>query len=90
MGHLGKVKEEVYRALAERLNKNPVGAPVSETLMEILHRLYTENEAEVDSKFPLLPMTLDKISGITGRGIEELKNIFGEHGGQRTGNRPGA
>ncbi len=58
--------------------------------MEILHRLYTESEAEVGSKFPLLPMALDKISGITGRGIEELKNIFGEHGGQRTGNRPGA
>ncbi len=41
MGHLIDAKEQVYRALAERLNRNPVGAPGSEVLMEILHHLYT-------------------------------------------------
>ncbi|MEW6425840.1 MAG: (Fe-S)-binding protein, partial [Bacillota bacterium] len=76
MGHLTSHKEEVYRALAERLNKNPVGAPVNEFLMAILHRLYTESEAELGSKFPLLPMPLDKIAGITGMGPEELEKIL--------------
>ncbi|WP_027719191.1 4Fe-4S binding protein [Desulfovirgula thermocuniculi] len=76
MGHLINAKEEVYRALAERLNRNPVGAPVSETLMEILYRLYTESEAMVGSKFPLVPMTLDKIAAITGVQEEELAQIL--------------
>lgn len=76
MGHLASAKEEVYRALAERLNKNPVGAPVNEILMEILHRLYTESEAMVGSKFPLLPMTLEKIADITGVKREELSSLL--------------
>lgn len=76
MGHIVNAKEEVYRALAERLNKNPVGAPVNESLMEILHRLYTHSEATVGSMFPLLPMTLDKIAGITGMKEEALKNLL--------------
>ncbi|KJR97374.1 MAG: (Fe-S)-binding protein [Peptococcaceae bacterium BRH_c4a] len=76
MGHLANAKDEIYRALAERLNKHPVGAPVNEILMDILFRLYTESEALVGSKFPLLPMTLDKIAGITGIREEELKQIL--------------
>lgn len=76
MGHLIDAKEEVYRALAERLNKEPVGAPVNENLMEILHSLYTESEAMVGSKFPLVPMTLDKISYITGLRAEKMKGIL--------------
>lgn len=76
MGHIGNGKEEVYGYLAQRLNKNPVGAPVNETLMSILHRLYTESEAILGSRFPLMPMTLDKIAGITGIAEQELKQTL--------------
>jgi len=77
MGHIVvDHKEEVYRVLAERLNSNPVGAPVNEVLMKILHRLYTESEAMVGSKFPMVPMKLDKIAGITGLAEEELLHIL--------------
>lgn len=76
MGHIVNAKEEVYRALAERLNKNPVGAPVNEALMEILHRLYTTAEAEVGSKFPLLPMPLEKIADATGIAADKLSGIL--------------
>jgi len=76
MGHLINAKEEVYRALAERLNKNPVGAPVNESLMEILHRLYTETEAMVGGKFPLLPVPLNMIVDITGIKEAELKKTL--------------
>ncbi len=76
MGHTIEAKAEVYRALAERLNKNPVGAPLNEVLMEILHRLYTVTEAEVGSKFPLLPMPLDRIAEATGYKEDELKGIL--------------
>jgi len=76
MGHIVNAKDEVYRILAERLNKNPVGTPINDTLMEILQRLYTESEAVVGGKFPLLPMKLDQIAGITGIKEDELKTIL--------------
>jgi hypothetical protein len=52
MGHLGAGKTDVFRALAERLDRNPVGAPLNETLMRIVHIMYNEQEAAVGSKFP--------------------------------------
>ena len=79
MGHVIHSKDEVYRLLAERLNRNPVGAPVNETLMAILHRLYTETEAMVGSKFPLQPLTLEQIAGITGINEEQLKTILDKY-----------
>ena len=76
MGHLIDAKEQLYQALAGRLNKNPVGAPVNETLITILHRLYTESEAMVASKLPLRPLTLNKIVDITGIEQERLAQIL--------------
>lgn len=77
MGHLTHDKDEVYRLLAERISRSPEGASINETLMEILHRLFTESEAQVGSKFPLLPMTLEQITGITGIKGEQLKTVLG-------------
>ncbi|SFG07246.1 4Fe-4S dicluster domain-containing protein [Desulfotomaculum arcticum] len=76
MGHLVHDKDQVYQVLAQRLNKNPVGAPINDTLMAILHRLYTETEAMVGSKFPLVPMTLEQIAGMTGIKEAQLKTIL--------------
>lgn len=78
MAHLENHKEEVYRALAERLNKNPVGAPVNETLMDILHKLYTAGEAALGSRFPLLPATLEQLAKMTGMEKLELAEILEE------------
>lgn len=72
MGHGADAKEEVYRALAERLQQNPVGTPINPALLEILRCLYTESEALVGSKFPLVPMTLETIAAITGLPPEKL------------------
>jgi len=76
MGHLIHSKDEVYRALAERLNKEPVGAPVNDTLMTILHRLYTESEAIIGSKFSLVPMKTEQIADTVGISLEQLKPIL--------------
>jgi len=73
MGHLQFAKEEIYRALARRLDKNPVGAVITDTLMEILYLMYSETEAAIGSKFPMLPATVDKISAVTGISPGELK-----------------
>ncbi|MFZ5597630.1 MAG: ATP-binding protein [Bacillota bacterium] len=72
MGHLTMARDEVYRELVERLQKNPVGVVMNETLMKILHILYGEKEAAIGSKFPMLPSTIDKISQKTGMPEEEL------------------
>lgn len=76
MGHLTNCKDEVYRALAERLNREPVGAPINATLMAILKRLYSKSEALIGSKFPLVPMKTERIAGIVGIASEELKPIL--------------
>lgn len=76
MGHAVNAKDEVYRLLAERLNRNPVGVPINETLMTILHRLYTETEAAIGNKFPLHPMTLEQIAAIMGDADGQLKTIL--------------
>lgn len=76
MGHIINAKEEIYHALAERLSKAPEGAPINEDLMAILHRLYTESEALVGSQFSLIPMSLTKISSVTGIEERELKIIL--------------
>lgn len=78
MGHSINAKEEIYHALAERLSKAPEGALINEEFMAILHRLYTESEAMVGSKFPLVPLTLNKIATITGIEEQELKIILDE------------
>jgi len=76
LGHSINAKEEIYHALAERLSKTPEGAPINEHLMAILHRLYTEGEALVGSKFSFIPMPLKKISTLTGIEETELKVIL--------------
>jgi len=76
LGHIINAKEEIYHALAERLSKTPEGAPINENLMAILHRLYTDSEALVGSKFSSIPMSLDKIANITDIEETELKMIL--------------
>ena len=60
MGHLGQ-KEDILRALQERLDKNPIGAPPHEALFGVLEILFTEKEAYVGSRFPLLPSPFEVV-----------------------------
>jgi Pyruvate/2-oxoacid:ferredoxin oxidoreductase delta subunit len=76
MGHLINGKEEVYRALAARLSRFPVGAVVNEHLMDILKLLYTETEAALGSKLPLRPRPLAELARLTGMGEKELAGIL--------------
>ena len=72
MGHLTLAKGQVYQALAKRLDKNPVGARLNDTLMEILYCMYTETEAKIGSEFPLGFTTLDRLAVITGLDEQKL------------------
>lgn len=73
MGHLGIGKEEVFQALAKRLDQNPIGAPLNTTLMQILYTLYSEQEAEIGSTFPQGFAGLDKLTSLTGIPAAELR-----------------
>ncbi len=76
MGHLVHEKDQVFLALAERLNREPVGAPPNETLMEILKCLYSEGEAMIGSKFPMMPVKLEKLADICGFDSHTLKPLL--------------
>lgn len=76
MGHLGSGKTDVFRALAERLDKNPVGAPMNETLMRILHTMYSEREAAIASQFPPGFITLDKLAAASGLDGDRLAAVL--------------
>lgn len=76
MGHLGNGKADVFLALAARLDKNPVGAPNNETLMRILHIMYTDKEAVVGSQFPSGFTTIDKLAALTGLPETELAPLL--------------
>ena len=76
MGHGSNAKEAAYMLLAERLNRNPVGTPINEELMEILHHLYTEREAMVGGKFPMAPMKLEQVASSAGIEKDELERTL--------------
>lgn len=60
MGHLAGKRS--YKKLRERLNQMPVGAPGRKTIYEILKIIFTPEEAELASKMPLTPQSLNKIA----------------------------
>lgn len=72
MGHLQAAKNQVYLALAQRLDQNPIGAPLNETLLKILHHLYTENQALIGSKFPHNMTSFEELVTIMGINSAEL------------------
>ena len=78
MGHLGIQKETVLQALARRLDKNPVGAPLNETLMQILSVMYTEKEALIGSRFPPGFITADKLADLTGMTTADVARHLSE------------
>jgi ferredoxin len=61
MGHKDSAS---YRDLQKRLDLSTQGAPASETLFKILEVLFTEEEAELVSKLPLVPFTTKDAASI--------------------------
>ena len=77
MGHLGHIKNE-YRSLARRLEAGPVSLPEPsdprawEGWKEILEILYRPEDAELLSRLPVLPSSLEKVAERVGIAPEEL------------------
>jgi ferredoxin len=65
-----------YSRLAERLNRFPQGAPVSDLLFQILGILFSEKEAGLVSLLPIKPFTAKKASQIWKYSLAESQKIL--------------
>jgi len=67
-----------YYKLQQRLDKSPQGTPASDSLFKILQVLFTEKEAELVSKLPIKPVTVEKAAKRWGMSIGEAKKHLDE------------
>jgi len=65
-----------YSRLAERLNRFPQGAPVSDLLFQILGMLFSEKEAGLVSLLPIKPFTVKKASHIWKKNLVDSQKIL--------------
>ncbi|MDZ7265263.1 MAG: 4Fe-4S dicluster domain-containing protein, partial [candidate division KSB1 bacterium] len=75
MGHIAYSKDKLI-PLIDRLNKYPIGLVDNDILREILSLLFSEEEAYVGSKFPLMEATLPELCRSTGMSPEALLPIL--------------
>ena len=80
MSHL--VAKNAYKKLEERLNKLPQRAPSSNSLYKILGILFSENEAELVSQLPILPVTVETASRIWKLDISTTEKILEQLAGR--------
>ena len=71
-----------YSQLIERLNYFPQGAPPSELLYQILKILFREKEAELVSRLPIKPFTVEKASSIWKMDLISTQKVLDELAGR--------
>ena len=75
MGHIANSKTNLV-PLIDRLNQYPIGLVDNDILRELLSILFTEEEAYVGSKFPLMEATMAEMIERTGYQEEKLALIL--------------
>jgi NAD-dependent dihydropyrimidine dehydrogenase PreA subunit len=70
------MSDDVYVKLAEYLDSAPVGAPLTDNLLEILKVLYTPEEAVLAVKIPFLNTDLPTLVAVSGYKEEKLKKLL--------------
>ena len=71
-----------YTELVERLNRFPQGAPLSETLYQILKILFGEREAGLVAQLPIKPFTAAQASRILKMDLPETQKALDELAGR--------
>jgi ferredoxin len=74
MSHV--ILKNSYSRLAERLNRFPQGAPVSDLLFQILQMLFSEKEASLVAQLPIKPFTAKKASQIWKLNLADSQKIL--------------
>ena len=70
------MSDDVYVKLAKYLDTAPVGAPMTDNLLEILKILYTPEEAELAVKVPFLNTDLPTLVELTGMEEDKLGGML--------------
>jgi ferredoxin len=65
-----------YSRLADRLNRFPQGAPVSELLFKILKMLFSEKDAELVSTLPIKPFTAEKACQVWKMDLASTRKVL--------------
>ena len=66
---------DVYEALQAKLAKHAMGAPKRDEFLEILHILFTPEEAELAVHLPFAPQRVREIATSLGRPVDEVTRI---------------
>jgi ferredoxin len=74
MGHLST--RDGYRRLADRLNRFPQGAPLSERLFRILEILFSPREAELVAQLPIKPFRTATAAKAWGVPLAEAARVL--------------
>lgn len=75
---MGHQTSRSYLGLQKRLDRSTQGAPPSESLFRILEVLFSEDEAELVSKLPLVPFSVDDASKLWKMGEDEAFKVLDE------------
>ena len=67
---------ESYQRLSDRLNQFPQGAPPSDLLFQILHVLFTEQEAGLVALLPIKPFSAAAAGRIWKKSETEARNLL--------------
>ncbi|MBN1289247.1 MAG: 4Fe-4S binding protein [Actinobacteria bacterium] len=65
--------ESVYEELRQHLDKQPIGAPESPEIIEILSTLFTSDEARLAASMPFRPKDPEEIAEKAGIPVDEAK-----------------
>jgi len=74
MGHLAG--KDIYRELGRKIDGLTVRAPWNETLREILHELYSEEEADLVVRMPYGLSTIERLQQVTGYEPARLERLL--------------
>jgi ferredoxin len=75
MGHHQGSNDTIV-PLIDRLNRNPIGLPDSDTLRRVLAILFSADEAFIASRFPLQEATLMELSRATGWTEDKIEPVL--------------
>jgi H+/Na+-translocating ferredoxin:NAD+ oxidoreductase subunit B len=70
------MQDDMYTVLARHLDEMPIGAPMSEELLQILRILFTPEEAELAAKLPFMNTSLEELSAMIAMPQDELEEIL--------------
>lgn len=72
MGHLNEVKR-AYRDLRRRIDTTPAGLPEGPAVYDILRTIYSEEEASLAARLPIVPTGIETLAGRLGENKDALK-----------------